>query len=72
MNPIPGATYEPPGRAIPRFGGWNMKLALTAAVAALALSACAPRPGGNKAGDIAASKGKILALEARVAACGGR
>ena len=49
-----------------------MKLALTAAVAALALSACAPRPGGNKAGDIAASKGKILALEARVAACGGR
>ena len=132
MNPIPGATYEPPGRAIPRFGGWNVKLALAAAVAALALSACAPRPdaiqpvsmgnayanhdcraavselnaerqslvtlspaqsnaatgdaigvfligvptssltGGNKAGDIAASKGKILALEARVAACGGR
>lgn len=33
MNPIPGATYEPPGRAIPRFGVWNMKLALTAAAA---------------------------------------
>lgn len=26
--------------------------------------------GGNKAGDIAASKGKVLALEARLAACG--
>ena len=28
---IPGATYEPLGCAIPRFGVWNMKLALTAA-----------------------------------------
>lgn len=27
--------------------------------------------GGNKAGDIAASKGKIIALEARMASCGG-
>ena len=27
--------------------------------------------GGNKAGDIGAAKGKIIALEARVAACGG-
>lgn len=26
--------------------------------------------GGNKAGDIGATKGKVLALEARVAACG--
>lgn len=27
--------------------------------------------GGNKAGDIGAAKGKIIALEARVSACGG-
>lgn len=27
--------------------------------------------GGNKAGDIGAAKGKIIALEARVQACGG-
>ena len=30
---IPGATYEPPGRAIPRFGVWNMKHTLIAAAA---------------------------------------